>query len=160
MDTNTEAAIAASGIIGGIIATLGVFAFVIAIAWYILRAIAEWKIFVKAGKPGWHSIIPILHSWDEVDLSWNRTMAWVSVILGIVVGALNTPASAEDASTVLKVLFTVLGIIVFIISVISEYKLAKAFGKGIGFFIGLLLLNPIFKLILGFGDAQYQGRQG
>lgn len=159
LTTTNEAAIA-GGVIGALMATLGIFVFVIAAAWYILQVIAYWKIFTKAGKPGWHSIIPFLNTWDEIDLSWNSTIAWVAIALVIVTSVLSSPAQAENASTFLKVIFYVLVIATSIITIISEYKLAKAFGKGVGFFIGLLLLNPIFKLILGFGSATYQGRQG
>ncbi|MEG2834165.1 MAG: DUF5684 domain-containing protein [Ruthenibacterium sp.] len=35
--------------------------------------------------------------------------------------------------------------------------LSSAFGKGNGFAIGLILLNPLFTLMLAFGDAKYQG---
>ena len=45
----------------------------------------------------------------------------------------------------------------FIILIIVELDLAKPFGKGVGFAIGLILLGPIFIMILGFGDARYQG---
>ena len=47
-----------------------------------------------------------------------------------------------------------LGTIILIILIID---LAKSFGKGVGFGIGLLLLAVIFFPILGFGSAQYQG---
>ena len=39
------------------------------------------------------------------------------------------------------------------------FKLAKAFGQGVGFGFGLLFLNPIFVAILGFGNAEYIGPQ-
>ncbi len=45
----------------------------------------------------------------------------------------------------------------FIILIILLIDLAKSFGKGVGFGIGLLLLAVIFFPILGFGSAQYQG---
>ena len=45
----------------------------------------------------------------------------------------------------------------FIIAIILLIDLAKSFGKGVGFGIGLLLLPIIFFPILGFGSAQYQG---
>ena len=45
----------------------------------------------------------------------------------------------------------------FIILIILVIDLAKSFGKGVGFGIGLLLLPIIFFPILGFGSAQYQG---
>ena len=35
--------------------------------------------------------------------------------------------------------------------------LAKVFGKGTGFAIGLIFLTPIFALILGFGSDTYKG---
>ena len=37
--------------------------------------------------------------------------------------------------------------------------MAKAFGKGIGFILGLIFIPNIFYLILGFGGAQYIGPQ-
>ena len=88
-----------------------------------------------------------------------------------IIGMTGTPKEGEpidldvvDAGGSPSGFFVVLGyilsVVLIVIGVISTYKLAKAFGKGFGFFIGLLLLNPIFKMILGFGSAQYQGRQG
>ena len=44
----------------------------------------------------------------------------------------------------------------FIILIILFIDLAKSFGKGIGFAIGLILLSIIFFPILGFGSATYQ----
>ena len=52
----------------------------------------------------------------------------------------------------------VVGLVCLVISVVGDYKLAKCFGKGIGTFIGLLFLQPIFMMILGFGDAEYVGK--
>jgi hypothetical protein len=43
------------------------------------------------------------------------------------------------------------------IGIILVFDLAKSFGKGAGFALGLLFLNLIFMLILGFGDARYVG---
>ena len=45
----------------------------------------------------------------------------------------------------------------FIIGIVLCIDLAKSFGKGVGFGIGLILLSVIFFPILGFGSAQYQG---
>lgn len=166
MDTETTGSIAVGSAIGAFIATLGIFAVVIGIAWYIIQVVAYWKIFTKAGKPGWHSLIPVLNEWDKTDLSWSRTMAWVLLALmilsSILSGASGRPVNAEGEASgsgfpgMLSVIVTV-GLV--IISLISEYKLAKAFGKGFGFFLGLVFLNPIFKVILGFDGSQYLGRQ-
>ncbi len=149
-----------AALLGGLLGAFGLGVILIAAVWYLLQVIAYWKIFKKAGKPGWHSIIPILNTWDEFDLSWSRTIAWVFIALMVATGLLSGTARAENASTFVKVIFGALGCVSTILAIVGQYKLAKAFGKGIGFFIGLLLLNPIFKMILGFGDARYQGPQG
>ena len=161
----TNSAPAAGSALGAFLATLGIFAIVFAVAWYILQVVAYWRIFVKAGRPGWHSIIPFLNEWDRTDMSWNRTMAWVMIacmILGSVLYYNGTTINADGQTvhTTIGTIGSVLSLVGAIIAIVSEYKLAKAFGKGFGFFLGLLFLNPIFKLILGFGDAQYQGPQG
>ena len=164
MNTNAGAILAGTAL-GALVATMGIFASVFGVAWYILQVIAYWKIFTKAGKPGWHSIIPFLNNWDEVDLSWNRTMAWVITglsIVGCVLGVIisNQQAQGVQISGTLNTLSIIVALVAIVLSIISEYKLARAFGKGVGFFIGLIFLNPIFMLILGFGNAQYQGQQG
>jgi hypothetical protein len=45
----------------------------------------------------------------------------------------------------------------FIICIILCIDLAKSFGKGAGFGIGLAFLGIIFLSILEFGSARYQG---
>ena len=124
---------------------------VIALVIYVLTAIAFWKIFTKAGKPGWHGIIPILNVWDMVDLAWNSTMAWVVIgldIVGAILSYLQVP--------VLPSLMTLAG---FILMILAYNKLSKAFGHGTGFTVGLVLLNVIFLLILAFENSTYLGRQ-
>ena len=154
-----------AGVAVGIGATMGIALIVCAIAWYVLQVVAYWKIFTKAGKPGWHSIIPLLNSWDVMDLSWSRNMAWINLAMYIAIAILSSVTGMRSSNYEVQVNFatiltSVLVLIFLVIQVIDQFKLAKAFGKGTGFGFGLLLLNPIFKLILGFGDAKYQGRQG
>ena len=155
---------AAGGLIVGLFAgAMGLALIICIVAWYILQVVAYWKIFTKAGKPGWHSIIPILNTWDRYDLSWSRTMAWVWLALAAANGFINRNASAaEQAGQTFQpgVIGYVLGLAMVVVTIVGLYKLAKSFGKGFGFFIGLLLLNPIFMLILGFGNSRYQGRAG
>jgi hypothetical protein len=91
---------------------------------------AWWKIFTKAGQPGWACIIPIynLYVWCKIV---GRPWWWILLML--------------------------IPFVNFIILIILIIDLAKSFGKGVGFGIGLLLLPIIFFPILGFGSAQYQG---
>jgi hypothetical protein len=96
----------------------------------LLVIVAMWKVFTKAGQPGWASIIPIynLYVWCKIV---GRPWWWILLMLIPVVN--------------------------FIILIILCIDMAKSFGKGAGFGIGLALLGIIFWPILGFGSAQYQG---
>src|ERR1700730_7727919 len=96
----------------------------------LLLIVAMWKVFTKAGQPGWASIIPIynLYIWCKIV---GRPWWWILLML--------------------------IPFVNFIILIILFIDLAKSFGKGIGFAIGLILLSIIFFPILGFGSATYQG---
>jgi len=100
------------------------------IAVVLLIIIGMWKVFVKAGKPGWASIIPIYN---------------LVVLLEIV---------GKPIWWIILMLIPLVNLIVYIIILV---ELAKRFGKGVGFAIGLLLFPFICFPILGFGSAQYQG---
>jgi hypothetical protein len=101
------------------------------VALAVLQLAALWKIFTKAGEAGWKSLIPIYN---------------MIVLLRIV---------GRPAWWLLLFLVPLVNIVVFVIVYVD---LAKAFGKGIGFALGLLFLSFVFLPILGFGDARYHGR--
>ena len=99
-----------------------------------IYVIASWKIFEKAGQPGWAAIIPIYNLIVMLDVQ-GRPKWWVIWYLIPFVNYVS--------------------ILVMFIILCLDY--AKRFGKDGGFVAGLILLNPIFLLILAFGSAQYQG---
>ena len=101
---------------------------------YILVVIAMWKVFTKAGKPGWASLIPVYNM----------------VVMYQIVGL-------NPWLLLLYLIPFVKWIAALVLSIMLNVKLAKVFGKSTGFAIGLIFLNPIFLLILGFGDAKYIG---
>lgn len=96
----------------------------------ILSIIAGWKVFVKAGQPGWASLIPIYNVYVVLKIV-GRPGWWLILFL--------------------------IPLVNFIIAILITVDLAKSFGKGVGFAIGMLFLPFIFWLILGFGDASYKG---
>ena len=118
------------------------------------EVIAYWKIFTKAGQPGWKSIIPIYNQYTQFRISWKIPyMYWVwlaCMVAGVILGSINgwiayVGGAASLAAT--------------IIGVIATVKLSKAYGHGVSFAIGLIFLGPIFMMILGFGSSQYLGPQ-
>lgn len=125
---------------------------VVALIWYAIQVAAYWKIFTKAGEAGWKSLIPFYNLYIQYKLTWNTSWFFVLAASMAVYALLGNgdPATVigSTASTVISVL-----------SIISCYKLSRAFGHGIGFAVGLIFLNPIFMLVLGFGESEYLGVQ-
>lgn len=91
---------------------------------------AIWNIFVKAGQPGWASLVPFYNLY----------------VMCIIAG--------RPGWWALLMFIPFVGIIFAILVLVG---LADAFGKSAGFAIGLLLLGIVFFPILGFGDAEYKG---
>ncbi|AFD05810.1 DUF5684 domain-containing protein [Solitalea canadensis] len=110
-------------------AAVGLFSLVY-LAIVILVIASMWKVFSKAGKPGWASIIPIYNIIVLLEIT-GRPLWWIVLML--------------------------IPFVNIIVAIIVMIDLAKSFGKGTGFGIGLILLGFIFFPILGFGDATYQG---
>ena len=153
--TEMEQTAAQAAILGGLVA-LGIGALVtLAIAWFVLQAIADWKIFTKAGEAGWKSLIPIYNVYVEYEICWTGLLGLVFVAASLVTGLIDT----TNASTVVKVLVVVVWILAMILHLMQSIKLSKSFGKGVGFGLVLFFFGPIGRLILGFGSAQYIGPQ-
>ena len=92
--------------------------------------IAFWKIFTKAGKPGWACIVPIYNLVVEFQIAGMNP--WLILLMLVPIANI-------------------------VVAIMLYINLAKAFGKGTGFAVGLIFLNFIFMLILAFGDAEYVG---
>ena len=89
-----------------------------------------WKIFVKAGKPGWAVIIPIYNLYVMLEIV-GRPAWWLILCL--------------------------IPFVNFIVLIILIFDTAKSFGKDTGFGLGMLFLGFIFYPILAFGSAKYVG---
>ena len=152
-------AIAAGGIIGGLLATTGIFI----LALYILLIIAWWKIFVKAGEAGWKSIIPIYNIYIFCRIIginfWIYAFA-IPIVLSVLF-TIATGNSADASSlTTFGVIMTVIYVAYYVfLDIYTAIKLGDAFKKGAGFKVGLVLLPNLFLLILAFGASKYHGEK-
>lgn len=129
---------AAAGLIGMVMVS-----WLIALAIIVITIIAWWKIFTKAGREGWKSIIPFYNVYVMLEIVGMQPLL-VLVVIGLFIPFVNIIAS----------------IAWFVIMVMMYYKLSLAFGKGMGYTLGLIFLNPIFALMLAFGDAKYTAPEG
>lgn len=107
-----------------------VWIWVVILAFVIFMIAAMWKIFTKAGQPGWAAIIPIYNYYIMTKIT-GKPGWWTILMIIPYVG---------------------------LIWIIWNWNLmCKSFGKDVGFLLGIIFLPFIFIPILGFGDAKYLG---
>ncbi|NZA37286.1 DUF5684 domain-containing protein [Eubacterium callanderi] len=81
--------------------TTGMVGLLLALAWYVFILVAGWKLFEKAGEPGWKSLIPIYGSYILYKISWKTSMFWVylaCVVVGGFMGASENGALVSISS--------------------------------------------------------------
>lgn len=101
--------------------------YLIFLAFYLF---VEWRIYVKAGKPGWAVLIPFYNTYILFDMVYGE---------GI------------------KMLFLLIPFYNIYVAIKLNFDLAKVFGKSTGFGFGLLFLSSIFMPILAFDKSEYLG---
>ena len=107
---------------------------IIGLAFTVFYVIAYWKVFVKAGMPGWASIIPFYNLYIMLKIAgkpgWWLLLYFIPLV-NIAVG------------------------------IVVALNMAKVFGRSqmFGIFV-LWLFSPIGYLILAFGNSQYVGVKG
>ncbi len=114
---------AAAGIVGLLFTLIWLAVMVLVIA-------GMWKVFAKAGKPGWACLSPSYKLIVLLEIA-GKELWWIILFFIPVVN--------------------------FVILILVSIAVAEKFGKGAGFGLGLAFLPMIFFPVLGFGDAQYQG---
>lgn len=114
----------------GIVGLLGGTFLLVMLAVGVIAIASMWKVYSKAGQPGWASIVPIYNMVVLLKIV-GRPLWWLILLL-----------------------IPLVNIVVVIIMFID---LAKSFGQGAGFGVGLVFLGTIFFPILAFGDARYLG---
>ena len=103
---------------------------IIYLAVVVLMFASMWVIFQKAGLEGWKAIIPLYNTYCLCKITWGN--GWI--FLAFIVPLVN-----------------------IVVAIMTMYKLAKVFGKGVGFCIGLIFLSIVFYPLLAFSDSQYMG---
>ncbi len=111
-------------------AVFGMLVMLIQLAFFVAIFAGAWKVFEKAGKPGWAAIIPIYNGIVLLEII-GRPIWWIVLIF---IPCVN-----------------------IVISLIVAIDLAKSFGKTEVFGVGLWLLGFVFIPILGFGSDRYVG---
>lgn len=113
--------------------------FIFLLAIVIFMIVVKWKMYEKAGKPGWASIVPVYSTIVLFDIIGYK---WYYIFLLFLGGV---PVIG--------------GVALMLFTISYSIKLAKSFGQSTGFGIGLALVNPIFVAIIAFDkDIKYVGQ--
>jgi hypothetical protein len=110
--------------------SMGAGFWIIMLLFIILMVASLWKIFTKAGQPGWASIIPFYNLFILLRIT-GRPEWWIILWL---IPCVN-----------------------IVIQILVYLDLARVFGKSAGYGIGLILLPFVFFPLLAFSDAEYGG---
>jgi hypothetical protein len=120
----------ATGLMGGMaVLFTGVF-LIVMLAIGVVMIASLWKVFAKAGQPGWAAIVPIYNAVVLLQIT-GRPLWWIILFM--------------------------IPLANIIVGILVAVDLAKSFGQSTGFALGLVFLGFIFFPILGFGSARYLG---
>ncbi len=103
---------------------------ILSLALCVFVLVCMWIVFRKAGKPGWAAIVPFYNLYVLFEITWGSGMRFLLLLIPI---------------------YNI------ILSIQTQVRLAKAFGKSGGFAAGLVFLPYIFIPLLAFGKETYQG---
>ena len=95
--------------------------------------VPTWRIYVKAGEPGWASIVPLFSQYTLCSVV-GRPVWWL--------------------------IFLLIPYVNFVFWLIVAMDLARVFSRSKAFGIGLWLLPFVFLPILGYGSAEYTAPSG
>ena len=157
--------VVAGAAIGGVLATVAI----VSVAVAVLGIIAGWKIFKKAGQPGWKILIPVYNAYILFKIVGMNFWGWFAALLGCsliytIFGGFTFTGLTETATGVYLnmnmnavgwIFYVAEAVIGIVMMAILSKRLATAFKKGTGFAVGLFFLSLIFEMILAFGPAKY-----
>ena len=141
----------------------------------IATIVATWKLFEKAGYDGWKALIPVYNLYILLKICRfaDSAILWILIAVFclpiasvmIIASAFAVGAAFGGGAIGYVAIPTFLSISLIALLPIASFashiyimaRLAKAFGQSDAFTVGLVLLTPIFIMILGFGEAKYQG---
>lgn len=162
------------GVAMGIVAVIMLFALLISLIFVVITVIAEWKLFEKAGEPGWSAIIPFYNTLQMSKIATGNSQIGIVIIISSVVysffsGITNViNALAEYGENPLSFLallaipISLIGVVVSLITAVAggylHYTFAKSYGQSTAMCVLAIFFFPIIMLILAFDkNTHYVG---
>ena len=139
----------------------------------VLVCIAYWRIMRKMHRPGWFIFIPYAPIVVFYGRCWKLRAFWRYLCANIMVAisscvlapymVAGSPEMFNGASNTMILVALVILLVSYIIVLVNfirlNVRISRAFGRGVGFALGLIFLPGIFYLILGLSKKiQYVGK--
>ena len=107
-----------------------------------------WRVFVKLGRPGWTCLVPIWSNWQLGRAVGPRPLA---IAYAAAAAAACLTFSAERLDNV----FLLVSFGLFLLTHLAVYYLlSRAFGRGVGYALGLAVLPFLFVPFLALSDDE------
>ncbi len=128
----------------------------IILAILVVRIIAIWKVFKKAGEKGWKSLIPFYSGYILYKISgktyWPWLISYLGYFLSVLIISLFRLHPAIYFFLGLLMFSALIAMIVF--DILMKVGLARRFNHGGGYAAGLVFLPTIFLCILAFSKDE------
>jgi hypothetical protein len=112
----------------GLMAGIGMGMVMVFLAVAVFMVVCHWKIYTKAGEPGWACLIPIYNFIVFLKIV-NKPWWWIFLMI--------------------------IPIVNLVLIIMLIHRLSLSFGKGAGFTLGILFFHVIFFAILAFDSSVY-----
>ncbi|MBO5163857.1 MAG: hypothetical protein J6B75_05350 [Ruminococcus sp.] len=145
----------------------------VSIGMAVLQIIASWKLYEKAGEPGWSAIVPIYNYMQMIKIALGSyKLAWIYLIFcgGYMVFAIagsmiNVLGEQSDELVVIQIAAMCMAFLMivplYIIAGYTSYMFAKSYGKSTAFCVLSIFFSQIMILIMGFDkNTCYVGPKG
>jgi|SRR5687767_11680879 len=125
------------------------------IGWLLILVtlVSTWRIFVKAGRPGWQAIVPVYNvfiTFRIADLPMWQAGTLVALVVARMV--VESVLGFSGGGLIVSLVFPAASAGLWFVACLG---VASKFGKGTGFAVGMAVLPFIFYPILAFGSARY-----
>lgn len=161
----------------GVILLVYAIVMIVAIVLGVINIIALWKLFEKAGEPGWSAIVPVYNfvqmikiATGEYKVLWAYLILWGAyMVLGFISGVIGGITEAmTDSSLLLSLISLVMSLIIMfmgigmaVIAGYMSYMFSKSYGKSTTFCVLSIFFFPITNMIMGFDKTiTYVGPKG
>ena len=146
----------------------------IALAFGIVSIIAHWKLFEKAGEPGWKAVIPYYNTFKLAQIATgNNLVGWILIGLSAVYLVLTVVMqvamaffdSDDSAFMLIMILFYLLAMVFSLgvagLSGYTHFMLGKSFGKPTVWNVLMIFFSPFLIIAMGFDKSlTYIGPKG